>query len=173
MSDTIIVTRHPGMVQYLLSIGLIEEGTPVLSHVSRKNQIKNKNVIGVLPLYLACQASSITEIPLPKLPVELRGKELTFEQSQRIRRGTATIHGNKVGGLKCQRPITFTSIGDWNLEPERFTTIAFGVHTCFQLKGWKVSNLFVGNVRNHSRSQRKLFVIKRNQSVRFVLPLLH
>jgi len=68
------------MVQYLLSIGLIEEGTPVLSHVSRKNQIKNKNVIGVLPLYLACQASSITESPLPELPVELKAQELSFEQ---------------------------------------------------------------------------------------------
>ena len=41
--------------------------------------MKDKDVIGVLPLALACYTKSLTEVPLT-LPIELRGKELTIEE---------------------------------------------------------------------------------------------
>ena len=77
-TNTIIVTRHPALVQFLLEQGLIPAGTPVLTHATRSD-VEGRDVIGVLPLSLARYAASVTEVPL-NLPPELRGQELTLEQ---------------------------------------------------------------------------------------------
>lgn len=76
--NTIVVTRHPALVQFLLEQGLIHAGVPVISHASPE-QVRGRHVIGVLPLSLASLAESVTEVPL-SLPPELRGVELTLEQ---------------------------------------------------------------------------------------------
>ena len=74
----VIVTRHNGLVQYLLEIGLADSSTQVISHAS-PDAIRGKHVCGVLPHSLSCLCESFTEVPL-KLPAELRGVELTLEQ---------------------------------------------------------------------------------------------
>lgn len=78
MSETVVVTRHPGLVEYLREIGLVDEGAEVLTHASAED-VRGKRVIGVLPLHLAVEAESVTVVPLD-LPPELRGVELSVEQ---------------------------------------------------------------------------------------------
>lgn len=72
--DTIIITRHPALLQLLEERGLVPAGTPVLAHATTAD-VEGRHVIGVLPLSLAVHAASVTEIPLA-LPPELRGREL-------------------------------------------------------------------------------------------------
>lgn len=78
MTDTIIVTRHKALVQYLIETGMVTAETPIITHVTSKD-VKDKHVIGVLPLHLAALAATVTEIPLD-IPAELRGKELDLKQ---------------------------------------------------------------------------------------------
>ena len=76
--DKIVVTRYKGLVEYLKELKLIEEDTEVTAHATIE-EVKDKHVLGVLPLWLSCHAAKITEIQL-KLPAEKRGKELTVEE---------------------------------------------------------------------------------------------
>jgi putative CRISPR-associated protein (TIGR02620 family) len=78
MTDTVVVTRHKALVEFLIETKRIPAETPVLSHVTSKD-VEDKHVIGVLPLHLAALAATVTEIPLD-IPAELRGKELDLEQ---------------------------------------------------------------------------------------------
>lgn len=81
MNNTIVVTRHQGLVAYLVEIGLISPDTSVIAHATAEN-VKGKDVIGVLPLSLAVEANSVTEVPM-NLPAELRGKELSLEDTRK------------------------------------------------------------------------------------------
>jgi putative CRISPR-associated protein (TIGR02620 family) len=74
----LIVTRHPGLVEYLREISLAGASTEVVSHASPET-VAGKNVCGVLPHSLSCLTNSFTEVPLT-LPTELRGKELSLEE---------------------------------------------------------------------------------------------
>jgi len=74
----VMITRHPALVDYAREIGIIDESTPVLTHVSAED-VRGKDVIGVLPLHLAAEAASVTEIPLALTP-EDRGKELSIDR---------------------------------------------------------------------------------------------
>lgn len=76
----IIVARHPGLLEWLISHGYCTPDTPVLTHVDDPDQVRGLHVYGVLPLWLAAYAASVTEVSLPDLPAEMRGKELTKEQ---------------------------------------------------------------------------------------------
>lgn len=76
--ETVVVTRHPALVEYLKEIGLITGDEPVISHATA-DQIRGKRVIGVLPMHLAAEAAEIVEVPLT-VPPELRGQELDIEQ---------------------------------------------------------------------------------------------
>ena len=78
MKNSLVVTRHKALVEYLRGEGLITSETPVRSHATAKD-VANKNVIGVLPLSLAKLAASITEVPL-SLQMEDRGKELSLDR---------------------------------------------------------------------------------------------
>jgi len=80
--EKVVVTRHQALIEYLIELGLITPETPALSHAS-PDQIKGKDVIGVLPLSLAKYARSVTEIPLALSP-EDRGQELTIERLREI-----------------------------------------------------------------------------------------
>lgn len=77
-SKKIVVTRHEALVDYLEEIGLIKHGDYTLITHATIEDIKDKDVIGVLPLSLACEAHTVTEVPLT-LPQELRGQELSIE----------------------------------------------------------------------------------------------
>ena len=76
--NTIVVTRHKALIEYLIETGMVTAETPVLSHVNAED-VEGMHVIGVLPLHLAALAATVTEIPLD-IPAELRGKELDLEQ---------------------------------------------------------------------------------------------
>ena len=78
MKFDLIVTRHPGLVEYLREIGAADSRTEVVSHATAE-VVAGKHVCGVLPHTLSCLCSYFTEVPL-NLPPELRGKELTLEQ---------------------------------------------------------------------------------------------
>lgn len=73
----LVVTRHPGLVEYLRELGLVDENVEVINHASPE-VVAGHHVCGVLPHSLSCMTSMFTEIPL-NLPAELRGKELTLE----------------------------------------------------------------------------------------------
>ena len=74
----LIVTRHTGLLAYLIEIGLARPGVAVIAHAT-SDQVRGQRVAGVLPHSLSCLTESFTEIPLT-LPVHLRGEELTLEQ---------------------------------------------------------------------------------------------
>ena len=74
----IVVTRHPSLVNYLEEMGLTNEDVQVLTHAG-PDDVRGKNVCGVLPHSLSSLTASFTEVPL-SIPAELRGTELTLEQ---------------------------------------------------------------------------------------------
>lgn len=74
----VVVTRHPALVEYLTELGVVPAGTEVVTHATAE-QVRGRHVFGVLPLHLAAEAASVTEVTL-RVPVELRGVELTLEQ---------------------------------------------------------------------------------------------
>jgi hypothetical protein len=76
--ETIVVSRHPALVEYLIEIRLAAPATPVITHATAAD-VRGRHVIGVVPLHLAAEAISVTEIPM-FVPQTLRGVELTLEQ---------------------------------------------------------------------------------------------
>ena len=78
----LVVTRHPGLVEYLRELGLVDEDVRVLSHAGPKD-VEGKHVAGVLPHSLSCLTASFTEVPLALTP-EDRGKELSLDRLHEI-----------------------------------------------------------------------------------------
>lgn len=76
--EKVVVTRHKCIMQYLLNKGLIDKNTKHLSF-AKPEDIQGKHVFGILPNWLACQTAKFTELHL-RLPVELRGRDLTLAQ---------------------------------------------------------------------------------------------
>lgn len=72
-ADTVIVTRHTGLVEWLAARGI--EGQ-VLAQVTA-DDVKGKRVIGVLPLHLAAEAAEIVTVDMPRLRPDQRGQDLT------------------------------------------------------------------------------------------------
>jgi len=81
MSNTLVVTRHAGLVADLIASAMITADAEVVSHASPE-AVTGKDVWGVLPHNLSCLCNSFTEVPLD-LPPELRGKELSEEEVRR------------------------------------------------------------------------------------------
>ena len=78
-----VVTRHKALVDYLLNKNIIKEGEFKLIEHADYTEVQGQDVIGVLPLQLSAYAKSITEVPLNLTP-EMRGKELTFDEVNKI-----------------------------------------------------------------------------------------
>jgi putative CRISPR-associated protein (TIGR02620 family) len=76
MSDTLIVTRHRGLVEWLGRRGIT--GT-VLPQVTPED-IRGKIVYGVLPLHLAALAAEVVTVDLPGIPADKRGADLSPEE---------------------------------------------------------------------------------------------
>ena len=72
--DTVIVTRHAGLVEWLKRRGIEGE---VVSHAD-EDTVRGKLVYGVLPYRLAALADEFVEVSM-NVPAELRGKELTAD----------------------------------------------------------------------------------------------
>jgi len=74
----VIVTRHHGLVQYLIKKGLATPETAVVIHANAA-VVRDKHVCGILPHSLSCLTKSFTQIPLA-IPLDKRGRELTMEE---------------------------------------------------------------------------------------------
>ena len=86
--NTVVITRHPALIEYLKEIGLIEGDVNILPHAT-PDEVRNKDVIGVLPHSLSCLTNTYTEVPI-FVPPELRGQELTLEQIREYAQEPAT-----------------------------------------------------------------------------------
>ena len=84
----LVVTRHSGTLEFLQELGLCDNNSAVKTHVSA-DDVRGKNVVGVLPHHLSCLCNSFTELNL-NVPEEWRGKDLTCEQVRSIYRGYVT-----------------------------------------------------------------------------------
>lgn len=93
MDNKIIVTRHKALVTYLREISLVDDDVKVITHAT-PDDVRGKDVIGVLPLSLACLANSVTEVPLALTP-DMRGKELSLDE-MRVIVGKITTYNVKV-----------------------------------------------------------------------------
>ena len=82
MTDTVVITRHPALVDLLRERGLITGEEPVIEHAT-SDDVRGRRVIGVLPLALAAEAASLTEIPLSLAP-EDRGQELSLDRLREV-----------------------------------------------------------------------------------------
>lgn len=69
---TLIVTRHAPLVALLRERHpeIIGDDPEVIAHVSDPEQIRGREVVGVLPLHLAAVARSVTEVPLALTPAD-------------------------------------------------------------------------------------------------------
>lgn len=88
MKVDLIVTRHPALREFLIRKGIADETTPVVVHASPAS-VMGKHVAGVLPLFLAAIAASLTNVEL-SLPLEMRGKELSVEDMEKFCVGIRT-----------------------------------------------------------------------------------
>lgn len=78
-TETIIVTRHAGLVEYLREQGIASADAPVIDHATPE-LVRGKRVVGVLPLHLAVHAAEVVEVPM-NIPASLRGQELTAKET--------------------------------------------------------------------------------------------
>lgn len=92
--ETVIITRHKALVDYLIEKNIISKKTKTIEHATIED-IKDKHVIGILPLNLACYTSKITIIPLT-IPFELRGKELTLNDIKKYAGKIETYNVTKI-----------------------------------------------------------------------------
>ncbi len=76
LSDSIIVTRHAGMVEWLARRGITGE---VKSQVTAED-VRGKRVYGVLPLHIAAEAAEVVTVDMPKIKQEQRGQDLSPEE---------------------------------------------------------------------------------------------
>jgi hypothetical protein len=104
MTNRVVVTRHPALIDYLVETAVIAAGTPVISHAT-PDDVHGRHVIGVLPLHLACLAASVTEVPLD-IPPEARGRELTLDEIRLYARPAVeyVVH-SRMGCTAVQRQI--------------------------------------------------------------------
>ena len=80
MSEILIVTRHKPLIAWLTAHGItgqvIEQATP--------EDVRGKDVYGILPLHLSAVTASVTEVSMPGLTLEQRKKnaagDLTVEE---------------------------------------------------------------------------------------------
>lgn len=91
---TLVVTRHSALVAYLLEQNIITEGNyTVMQHVTVED-IKGKDVVGVIPLWMVNHVATITSVTMT-IPKELYGKDLTLEEMRPFINGTSTYTSQK------------------------------------------------------------------------------
>ncbi len=77
----ILVSRHAAMLAYIYELGLVSEheNVTVIEHIDSGAQVRGHDVIGIIPNRFACEAKSVTEIPL-FIPNQYRGTVLSLDQ---------------------------------------------------------------------------------------------
>lgn len=114
--STLIVTRHQGLVDYLVAKGFVGADVEVVEHASAE-VVEGKHVWGVLPHSLSVLCASFTEIPL-SLPAELRGKELTMEDMEKYAGKPVTYMVNTVEGVAMAASSWFFDGIDYQINRE-------------------------------------------------------
>ena len=66
--ETVIITRHRPLVEWLAREGI---AGPVLEQAD-VNDVRNKHVYGVLPMWLAAEAALVSEVSMPGITLEQR-----------------------------------------------------------------------------------------------------
>lgn len=79
---TVIVTQHDALVSYLQKIGMTNGDEEIIEHAFQED-IKDRDVIGILPLHLAVLANTVTTVPL-NIPPDMRNQELTLEDIEEL-----------------------------------------------------------------------------------------
>lgn len=85
MPPTVVVTRHPALVEYLREHGVIDASAEVIQHATDAD-VRGRHVVGILPLHLAELCASVTEVSL-RIPQDMRGCELTLGQVREFATG--------------------------------------------------------------------------------------
>lgn len=70
MHDLLIVTPYPAVAQYLKESGIVPDDTPCIDRVGPE-EVRGKHVYGILPLWLASYAESVTEYVMTSRVVPL------------------------------------------------------------------------------------------------------
>lgn len=94
MHFDLVVTRHNGLLQFLSEEG--HTWAQVATHIADPSQLDGLHVLGVLPVNLAARCASFTELVL-ELPAEMRGRELTAEETRQFSRGLRTFTVHQIG----------------------------------------------------------------------------
>jgi putative CRISPR-associated protein (TIGR02620 family) len=73
MNETVIVTRHAGLVAWLAQQGITGD---VIAQATAAD-VRGRVAIGALPLHLAAEATEVVAVDLPGLTPAQRGQDLT------------------------------------------------------------------------------------------------
>lgn len=92
--ERILITRHPALAQFLTQQGI--KFDKIIDHATAED-VKGKDVYGVLPLHLAALANTITSVDL-NLPAKMRGKELTIADVGEYFNSLTTYKVQKIEG---------------------------------------------------------------------------
>lgn len=82
----LIVTRHAALVTVIIERGIAPPDTEVIAHATAE-QVRDRHVIGVLPLHLAAECSRVTEIPMALTPadrVAMAAGDLSLERTREV-----------------------------------------------------------------------------------------
>lgn len=77
--NTVCVTRHADLIRLLEERGIIAADTPRIDHTDNIEDVRGKDVIGVVPAKLAIFANTVSEVRL-SIPKERRGIELPLDE---------------------------------------------------------------------------------------------
>jgi putative CRISPR-associated protein (TIGR02620 family) len=98
--STKIITRHRGAIAWLESKGIKGE---VIEQASPSDFNEGDEIYGVMPIQLIAEGiekgCDMNIIVLPKIPREMRGKELTAEEMEEL----GGVEVLKVKALKLER----------------------------------------------------------------------
>ena len=83
---TLVITEHAAVVDFLVERGLVQEGTRVVSSAT-KEDVRDRHVIGDLPLDVAAVARSVTSIEFSG-PLVAGEEGVTVKQVRDLFRGT-------------------------------------------------------------------------------------
>jgi hypothetical protein len=79
-----VVTRHRGLVDYLLEVGLIGPDAQLIPHVDHPEALVDQLVIGVVPLQLAAWAIAVVEVPLAMTAADRAAGDLPLARVREI-----------------------------------------------------------------------------------------
>lgn len=97
MMIDLVVTRHPGLLEYLLEIDMASYMTEVTPYATKEN-VRGRVVCsqeGELAHSLTCLCKAYVEIPMVR-PVEWWGKLLTLDQIRQCAKEAITYRVNRV-----------------------------------------------------------------------------